>query len=127
MLLAPLLHAAPWRTFRWYEGQRHYSGKYWSVTEGGHVIYESRLELSHVLMADFDLSVQRIKAQPFLLTARVNGRRRKHVPDYLLRTADGLVVVDVVRAERLENPNVQSLCSWTRQIVESLSWSYRAR
>jgi hypothetical protein len=57
--VSSLFHADPWRTFRWYEGQRHYSGKYWSVTEGDHVIYESRLELSHLLMADFNLTVHR--------------------------------------------------------------------
>lgn len=28
---------------RWHKGQRHYSGTYWSATERGHVIYESRL------------------------------------------------------------------------------------
>jgi len=28
-----LLHAAPWRTFRWYFGQRHYSGTYWCATQ----------------------------------------------------------------------------------------------
>lgn len=122
--LGPLFGAAPWRTFCWYEGQRHYSGKYWSVTEGDHVIYESRLELSALLMADFDLTVHKIKAQPFLLTAFVNGRRRSHVPDYLLRTDAGPVVVDVVRAARLNDPKIQSLCAWTRRVIESLAWGY---
>ena len=42
-----LFHAAPWRTFRWYLGQRHYSGTYWSATQHDHVIYESRLELAN--------------------------------------------------------------------------------
>ena len=60
-----LLRAAPWRTFRWYFGQRHYSGSYWSATEGRHVIYESRLELARLLFSDFDRSVHRICAQPF--------------------------------------------------------------
>ncbi len=36
--------AAPWRTFRWYRGQRHYSGTYWSAAMRDRVIYESRLE-----------------------------------------------------------------------------------
>ena len=36
----------PWRVFRWRQGQAHYSGWYWSATTGGHVVYESRLELS---------------------------------------------------------------------------------
>ena len=46
--------AAPWRTFRWHRGQKHYSGPYWSSTVGGHIIYESRLELARLLFADFD-------------------------------------------------------------------------
>jgi hypothetical protein len=121
---AALFGALPWRTFRWYEGQRHYSGKYWSVTEGDHVIYESRLELSALLMADFDLAVRRIKAQPFLLSAIVDGRRRRHILDYMVRTDAGPVVIDVVRRERLTNPKIQRLCAWTRRVVESRSWRY---
>lgn len=38
--------ASPWRTFRWYRGQKHFSGSYWSATTQSHVIYESRLELA---------------------------------------------------------------------------------
>ncbi|MFI0042600.1 hypothetical protein ACH4M7_06180 [Streptomyces sp. NPDC017249] len=62
-----LQSACPWRTFRWYKGQKHYSGTYWSATVRDHVIYESRLELSRLLFADFDPSVRGILAQPFLL------------------------------------------------------------
>ncbi|HET9966639.1 MAG TPA: hypothetical protein VFQ68_00300, partial [Streptosporangiaceae bacterium] len=39
------------------QGQAHYSGWYWSATTGGHVVYESRLELARLLMADFDPQV----------------------------------------------------------------------
>ncbi|MUL78963.1 TnsA-like heteromeric transposase endonuclease subunit [Mycobacterium sp. CBMA226] len=116
--------AAPWRTFRWYQGQRHYSGMYWAATESHHVAYESRLELSALLMADFDLSVHNIKSQPFRLVAFVNGRTHRHVPDYLLRTDSGPVVVDVVRGERLKQPKIKVLCAWTKRVVESLSWRY---
>jgi hypothetical protein len=73
-----LASAAPWRTFRWHKGQRHYSGTYWSATEHGHVIYESRLELARLLFADFDTSVKRIIAQPFLLSAQVEATVRRH-------------------------------------------------
>ena len=81
--------AAPWRTFRWCRGQCHFSGSYWSFTERDHIVYESRLELSRLLFADFDPSVHRIAAQPFLLRARVDGRERKHIPDYFLLTTEG--------------------------------------
>jgi hypothetical protein len=35
---AVLSSTVPWRTFRWYKGQRHYSGLYWSATMGDHVV-----------------------------------------------------------------------------------------
>jgi hypothetical protein len=59
---AVLSNAVPWRTFRWYKGQRHYSGTYWSATMRDHVIYESRLELARLIFADFDRAVHRIVA-----------------------------------------------------------------
>jgi hypothetical protein len=123
--LAALFEAAPWRTFRWYFGQRHYSGTWWSSTMRDHVIYESRLELSRLVLADFDSDVRRIVAQPFMVTATVGGCARRHIPDYLWDTADGPVVVDVVRGERLAHPDAVLLCRWTREVVESLAWEYR--
>ena len=78
---AVLSNTVPWRTFRWYKGQRHYSGMYWSATMSDHVAYESRLELSRLIFADFDQAVQHILAQPFLLKAKVDGKIRKHIPD----------------------------------------------
>ena len=58
------------------------------------MIYESRLELRR-FVADFDSSVNRIVAQPFLLTTEINGQARRHIPDFLLITDTGAVVVDV--------------------------------
>ena len=54
---AVLSNTVPWRTFRWYKGQRHYSGMYWSATMRDHVVYESRLELSRLIFADRDHAV----------------------------------------------------------------------
>lgn len=125
--LAPtsaMFEAAPWRTFRWYKGQRHYSGWYWSATENDHVIYESLMELAALLLADFDIAVHKIVAQPFHLVAHVNGKEREHTPDYLLVTDDGPVVLDVMRAERLSQPKAQFMCAWTRQVLEYLDWRY---
>jgi len=98
-----LAAAAPWRTFRWYRGQRHYSGTYWSATMRDHVIYESRPELARLLFADFDPSVRRVVAQPFLLKTEVDGAVRKHIPDYLLVTDEVPVVVDVKPLHRWGN------------------------
>jgi hypothetical protein len=90
-----LQEALPWRTFRWHHGQKHYPGTYWCATSRDHVIYESRLELLRLILADFDTAVRRIVAQPFLLTTVDGERLRKHVPDFLLITDAGPVVVDV--------------------------------
>ncbi|MEI7030110.1 hypothetical protein [Streptomyces pratensis] len=78
--LGLLRTARPWRTFRWHQGQKHYSGTYWSSTLRDHVIYESRLELGRLLFADFAPEVRHIVAQPFLLKRNLQGRVRKHVP-----------------------------------------------
>lgn len=105
--------AAPWRPARSARGQARYPGYYWSATSGGHVIYESRLELARLLLADFDPRVTAIAAQPFLLRAQVGGRLRRHVPDFLLVRADHTVqVVNVKPAARLADPAVAEALAW---------------
>jgi hypothetical protein len=61
--------AVPWRQARSARGQVHYPGYFWSATMGAHVVYESRLELARLLLADFDRHVAVIAGQPFTLTA----------------------------------------------------------
>lgn len=115
---------APWRKFPWYLGQRNYSGVYWCATEGALVGYESHLELSHLVMADFDQSVKRIASQPFQLRFRANGVIHRRVPDYLLCTDRGPVVIDVVRARRLHDPEVRQTLAMTCRVIESRGWLY---
>lgn len=116
--------AEPWRTFRWYRNQRHYSGTYWSSTNQGHVIYESRLELARLLLADFDPTVTWIVAQPFLLKSVVNRRQRSHIPDFLLITNGVPAVLDVKPPWQLEKPKVKFTLDWTRQLVDPRGWRY---
>lgn len=89
-----------------------------------HVVYESRLELSRLLFADFDPSVRGIVAQPFLLKAVLEGKVRRHIPDHLLLTGQVPVVVDVKPLSRLSKPEVEFTFDWTRQAVESRGWKY---
>jgi hypothetical protein len=116
--------ALPWRTFRWHRGQKHYSGSFWSVTENDLVIYESRLELARLLFADFDVSVRHIVAQPFLLRTRVAGVICRHIPDYLLFTSAGPLVVDVKPRHRVARPENAFTFEWTKRVVESRGWRY---
>lgn len=125
--LSPALMAGsrPWRVFRGYRGQRHYSGSYWSATMGDHVIYESRLELARLLFADQDRSVVRIYAQPFLMRASVGERLRRHVPDYLLvREDDSIEVVDVKPARRLGDERVAEALRWAGEEIRGRGWVY---
>ncbi|MFI2620572.1 TnsA-like heteromeric transposase endonuclease subunit [Streptomyces sp. NPDC018587] len=112
--------AVPWRTFRWFYGQKHYSGTYWSSTMSDHVIYESRLELTRLLYADFDHRVRAVYAQPFLMKTKIDGRMRRHVPDFLLlREGDVPLVVDVKPRKLLPRPKVRFSLGWARDVVES--------
>lgn len=116
--------ADPWRTFRWYYDQKHYSGWYWASTAQRMVIYESRLELANLILADFDADVRGIVAQPFRLTTEVDGQVRSHVPDYLLDTESGPAVVDVKPARLVNKEEVAATLAWTRQAVEARGWRY---
>lgn len=123
--LEMLYAAEPWRTFRWYMGQKHYSGSYWSSTQSDHVIYESRLELARLLYADFDRDVTAIVAQPFLLRAEMDGVLRRHIPDYLMATTAGPLVVDVKPRHRAAKPEHAFTFAWTREAVESAAGTTR--
>jgi hypothetical protein len=120
-----LAMACPWRTFRSYREQPFYSGMYWSATMGAHVVYESRLELARLLLADFDRAVVTIVAQPFQLRARIDGRMRRHVPDLLLRDETGAAsVVDIKPAGLLAEPTVARTLAWAGELIETRGWRF---
>jgi hypothetical protein len=120
-----VIGAVPWRRARSARGQAHYPGYFWSATMGAHVIYESRLELARLLLADFDRGVVAIAAQPFLLQARVGGRARRHVPDFLLVRADRSVrVVNVKPAGRLAEPQIAGALAWPGGLFEARGWQH---
>ncbi len=88
------------------------------------MIYESRLELARLLFADFDVSVHRILAQPFLVTVEIDGVVRRHVPDFLLLTQTGPLVVDVKPRQRLAKPKVAFTIAWTRPLMALCGFDY---
>ena len=113
--------SAPWRSVRSHRGQRHLPGWYWSATTGGHLVYESRLELARLLLADFDPDVVGIAAQPFL----VIDADRRHVPDFLLRRMDGSVlIVNVKPAERISDERVAAALAWAAGVFSERGWGH---
>jgi TnsA endonuclease N terminal len=120
-----VIAAVPWRKTRSARGQAHYPGYFWSATMGAHVIYESRLELARLLLADFDRDVTAIAEQPFLLQARVGGRARRHVPDFLLVHANRSVrVVNVKPADRLAEPRIAEALAWPGELFDARGWQH---
>jgi hypothetical protein len=120
-----LAGSLPVREFRWVEGHEHYSGWYWSSTMGHLVVYESRLELARVMLADFDPGVAAVAAQPFQLVGADGSRTRRHVPDLLLVGVGGEVtVVDVKAPSKRDDPGVRALMEWTRQVVALRGWGF---
>nr|WP_189301909.1 TnsA-like heteromeric transposase endonuclease subunit [Streptomyces albospinus] len=123
--LTDFAESKPWRAVRSIHGMAHYSGKYSSATTGGHVLYESRLELARLLLADFDPEVRGIFAQPCRLAARVGDRTRHHVPDFLLVMRSGTVrVVNVKPASRLNDPKIVEALAWPGELFRQHGWDY---
>ncbi|WP_405219020.1 hypothetical protein [Agrococcus sp. Ld7] len=70
-------------------------------------MYESRLELARLLVADIDPATQRIAAQAVQLLGAGGSRMRRHVPDFLIvRADDSPLVVDVKPARFAVRPEV---------------------
>ncbi|WP_082901996.1 TnsA-like heteromeric transposase endonuclease subunit [Mycobacterium adipatum] len=113
----------PWRTSRWLFGYEYHSGAYYSATTSTQVIYESRLQLRCLILADFDPSVTFIVAQPFQLHATVDGARRHYVPDYFLTTTSGPVVLDVAPSERRSSPRSRDTYAWMRIALATRQWT----
>ena len=117
----------PVRVFRSYKGRQHYSGWYWAAVLGRLVVYESRLELARIMLADFDPAVAGLAAQPFLLAGADGGRVRRHVPDLLLVGADGgVTVVDVKAPSRMADPAVEAQFAWTQKVCAGRGWGFEA-
>src|SRR6266536_4787133 len=116
----------PARRFPSYKGQRHFNGRWWSSTAGGHVGYESWLERDHLMLLDHDPAVVAVASQPFWLFWPIGeGKVRSHVPDYFARLADGsALVVDCRPVERIK-PTDMAAFEATRSACEQVGWRYR--
>jgi len=103
----------------------HYPGWWWSATTDDLVGYESLLERDRVMLADFDQDVVAIASQPFGITGDAGDSSRRHVPDYMLRLADGgVVVVDVKPAALIDKPKVADVLVWTGRLMAQRGWRY---
>ncbi|KQR08573.1 TnsA-like heteromeric transposase endonuclease subunit [Cellulomonas sp. Leaf334] len=116
---------APVRVPPSYAGQRNYPGLFWSATNRDHVVYESRLELEWLWLADFDPTIVRLAAQPLRIVGRDGPRERVRYPDFLAVDADGRgLVVDVKPEAMLADPAVQASLAWTSRTMGDAGLAY---
>lgn len=122
----PLEDLQPIRRFAFFTRQRRNPGWYaWSAASR-HVPYESRLELAHVMLADFDPMVVAATSQPFRIHYRAAGRSHTHVPDYLLQLRDGAWrVINVTLPRRLERPAIAERLAIMSIACKRWGWDYR--
>lgn len=120
-----LSRGRPVRTIRSHKNQRHRPGLFWSATTGGHVPYESQLELARLWFADFDPEIVWIIAQPMWLVGWDDRVLRRHFPDFLLVRRDGgLVVVDVKPRVFASKPKVWAAFDWTSRLCAQRGWDF---
>ena len=87
-------------------------------------MFESRLELARLLLADFDPDVVAIVGQPFQMVAAVKGRVRRHVPDYFLLRKDGTALIVNVKPADQAVPKVAEALEWPRRLLVEHGWDY---
>lgn len=94
--LADLVFCHPMRDFSRRHGQVNKPVAFYSRTVGDLVACESQHERRFVILADWNLDVVHIAAQPFTLEFPLGHDLHSHTPDFVLITrAGGVVVVDV--------------------------------
>ena len=115
----------PVRRFPSYKGQKHFPGRWWSATMGGHVGYESWLERDHLMLLDFDPGVVAVASQPWwVFWTNERGQVRSHVPDYFARRVDAdALVLDCRPAGRI-TPKDAARFDATRRACEQVGWRY---
>ena len=126
LLLADFEGSVPWRVFRSRHGQAHLSGSYWAATTGGHVVYQSRLELARLLLADFDPEVTSVYAQPCLLAGVAGGGHGAMCRIVGRLRAGAVRVVNVKPADRLADPKIAEALAWPGELFRAHGWDYQA-
>lgn len=86
--------------------------------------YESLLERDRLWLADFEPTVSGIASQPLWMSGRDGRVLRRHVPDFLLQTETGFVVVDVKPEQMLADPGVSAALDWAGRVCTAKGWRF---
>jgi len=118
-----VLESGPIRQPAEFHGQRNHPGTFWSHVEQAHLDYESRHELSRLLLADYDPNTRAVRTQPLTFA----GRRdcgMPVTPDILLSTVHGTRLIEVKTTKGLRDPRTRLKLRASRALADYLGWSY---
>jgi hypothetical protein len=121
----PFERCTPVRDFPTWPGKRNYSGRYWSVTMGDHVPYESLYERTALLELDRDPSVVAISSQPMWLHWPKSQGGRSHAPDFFVRHSSGDGELVDVRPRELIKPKAAEVFAATEELCKRIGLAYR--
>lgn len=118
--------ALPVRRFHFEKGLGSFAGWWYFNTTGTHVGFESWLERDHLMLMDFDPTVQAVSSQPFWLRWHdEEDKARRHAPDYFVRRSDGAAtVVDVRPDDRIPKRDA-GVFAVTAAACAVAGWEYR--
>lgn len=115
----------PIRSFPAYRGRRAHQGKYWFSRSQSHVSFESRFEMTALMVLDFCGEAKAVSSNPFWLLWPCGERPVRHAPDFFVRRHDGsTLVVDVKPAQRVTDQD-RLQHDRTRRLCDELAWEYR--
>jgi hypothetical protein len=118
-------HAGQVRSFPSFKGQKNFTGSYYAACLDDFVGFESWLERDVAMTLDFDPEVVAFSSQPFRLAWSAQARKRRHVPDFFARLADGTgVVVDVRPDDRIEPEDAEAFAA-TARACQEVGWVFR--
>lgn len=89
---------------------------------------ESFNELSHLRDLLLTTRPRQVSTQPFRLEWVFPSGVRSHVPDFMLRYANGrTLLVDVTTTGKLDDPRLTAILRLTRATAEAMAWTYEIR
>jgi hypothetical protein len=99
-------------------------GWWWSATTGGLVHYGSGAMRLHIMLLDYDPRVRALASRPLELRWREPGGMRRHVPQMMLRFADGQAALADCTTMKEPSPRQRSLTATVGAICAAAGWRY---
>lgn len=116
---------APFRLPGVRKTQKHVPGFFWVSQVNELVWYESRLEMFVLKQLDFSQQIKAILPQPFCLHFNSDGKRRRHIPDFLVWLESGKrLLVNVKPRRHVDKPLNQRSFKACTVLCEALEWGY---